>query len=447
MTFDETESLCPECFRRIDVQKIAEGGNIYLRKICPEHGEYKVIIWRGEADSYIKWGQNAEAGGGIEKTFVRVKKDCPFDCGPCSAHTGGVCIALMEVTHRCNIHCPICFSGSGSGSDDEPDLKTIEGLYNTILDSGGPYPVQLSGGEPTLRDDLPEIIAIGKGMGFDNIQINTNGIRLAKDFDYLVRLKESGASIIYLQFDGVTDEVYRRTRDTDLMDIKSKVIENCFEAGVGVVLVPVLIPKVNDHQIGEIVQFAKKWMPIVRGIHFQPMSYFGRYPEAPKDEHRMTLPDVLRAVESQTEGEIKIEDFKPRRSKEAHCAFAGFFILSENGKLLSAFKADTERRTEKPSEAVRRFLCTYWTSPQTKQCGCKSGENPNSSMWGVPDDFLNWIQAHSLTISGMLFQDAWNLDLMRLRGCCVHVVTADHRLVPFCAYYLTSKTGERLYRK
>jgi uncharacterized radical SAM superfamily Fe-S cluster-containing enzyme len=304
----------------------------------------------------------------------------------------------------------------------------IGGMYETILDSGGPYPLQLSGGEPTSRDDLPEIVAMGRRMGFDNIQINTNGIRLAHDVAYLSRLKESGANIIYLSM------------------IKSQVLKNCSEAGLGVVLVPVLIPRVNDHQIGEMIQFAKSWMPTVRGVHFQPISYFGRFPKPPNDGDRITLPEVLKAIEEQSGGEMRVDDFKPRSSKEAYCSFAGLFILGEDGKLTSTFKQDAKRDSMAPSEAVRRFLKTYWAPPNTNQCACTSEIGLSSSLSGVRDDFFIWVQAHSLTISTMPFQDVWNIDLERLKGCCIHVVTSDHRLIPFCAYYLTSKSGRRLYQ-
>jgi uncharacterized radical SAM superfamily Fe-S cluster-containing enzyme len=46
----------------------------------------------------------------------------------------------------------------------------------------------------------------------------------------------------------------------------------------------------------------------------------------------------------------------------------------------------------------------------------------------------------------MAFQDAWNLDLERLRDCCIHTVSTDGRIVPFCAYNLTSRSGRALYR-
>ena len=52
---------------------------------------------------------------------------------------------------------------------------------------------------------------------------------------------------------------------------------------------------------------------------------------------------------------------------------------------------------------------------------------------------------HSFCISGMGFQDVWNIDLGRLHGCCVHMITGEGEIVPFCAFHLTSASGERLY--
>jgi hypothetical protein len=62
---------------------------------------------------------------------------------------------------------------------------------------------------------------------------------------------------------------------------------------------------------------------------------------------------------------------------------------------------------------------------------------------GLPDLF-DRLQSYSLCISGMAFQDAWNIDLERLHRCCVHVASLQYGLVPFCAYYLTDSRGHRL---
>ena len=55
-------------------------------------------------------------------------------------------------------------------------------------------------------------------------------------------------------------------------------------------------------------------------------------------------------------------------------------------------------------------------------------------------------QQRTLGLSGMAFQDAWTLDLDRLRQCHIHVAAPDRRVIPFCAYNLTSRDGRPLYR-
>ena len=445
--WEDTESLCPVCLNRIPARRAIEGENVYLEKTCPEHGSYKVLLWRG-AELYREWGQRAEPAKGPQKRLTDTNKGCPYDCGLCPAHEADTCTVVMEVTYRCNLSCPICFASARKDSSYEPDLDMIRDMYQTILDCGGAYPVQLSGGEPTVRDDLPQIVNLGTQMGFSHIQINTNGIRLARDKEYLQELKDAGASVIYLQFDGVTDDVYRHTRGQDLLDLKLQAISNCAQARMGVILVPTLIPKVNDHQIGDIIQFAKERIPTVKGVHFQPVSYFGRYPAPPEDADRITIPDVLEAIMEQTKGEFKRRNFVPRRCEDAHCSFSSLFVLDEEGKLLPLTGVAQDLVSGAgylkgtPAEQSRRFISRRWRSneeePKT-DCGCCQSKP------GIWQSFFERASVYYLSITGMPFQDVWNIDLDRLKRCCIHVVTPDRKLIPLCAYYLTSVKGERLY--
>ncbi|MEJ2579234.1 MAG: hypothetical protein P8Z68_09065, partial [Kineosporiaceae bacterium] len=63
------------------------------------------------------------------------------------------------------------------------------------------------------------------------------------------------------------------------------------------------------------------------------------------------------------------------------------------------------------------------------------------------DTLLERARTHGFSRSGMGFQDAWNLDLERLRDCCVHTLAPDGRLIPFCAHNLTDAAGRPLYRQ
>jgi 7,8-dihydro-6-hydroxymethylpterin dimethyltransferase len=210
-----------------------------------------------------------------------------------------------------------------------------------------------------------------------------------------------------------------------------------------VLLVPTIYPGVNDHQLGEIVALAKEWMPTVKGIHFQPVSYFGRFPEAvaPSAE-RVTIPDVIRLLEAQTGGEIASDAFVPRRKFDAHCSFSSVFMLGRDGRLhpithrndLSTLKREYPESDRFAVESIE-FTNKFWRSrsDSVRECCGTSA--------ALPD----WLFNYSLSITGMHFQDAWSIDLERLKGCCVFVATAQKQLIPLCAYYLTGADGQRLY--
>lgn len=417
---------------------MAEGGKVYLLKSCPEHGECKTLLWRRDGRHFQEWARGSVPGSGALDNATAISKGCPFDCGLCPDHQTNACAMVMEVTQHCDLKCPVCFANAEKSTAVDPDMETIRRMYRNIINSVGVCTIQLSGGEPTLRNDLPQIVAAGREAGFKHILVNTNGVRIAREPDYLKQLKKVGASAIYLQFDGVSDDVYRYTRGRNLFDIKKQAVANCARENIGVVLVPVIIPGVNNHQLGGIVRFAKEWITTVRGIHFQPVTYLGRYPKPPRDEDRVTIPDVIDALEEQNKGELKWGDFLPRHVEEAHCSFSSSYVLDKEDKLKPLTDnsrecmtgiASEKERAEQPS---RRFMELHW------RCG--------DSLCSCPgDDFFTRLINYSLTITCMPFQDIWSLDLERLKSCCVHVVVPDGRILPFCAYYMTNASGERLY--
>jgi len=298
--------------RRIPAQRIFVQDAVYLEKACPEHGNLgRVLLWKNHSKTYLDWNRPSRVA---EKQDIgaRHRADgCPYECGLCQNHQQQTCTAILEVTLHCNLSCSICFSASSGALPREPELSDIEKMLHSLWEMSGPCSLQLSGGEPTLRNDLPQIVSMARKIGFKHLQINTNGLRLAADPNYARALKEAGVSVFFLQFDGVNDRVYQRIRGFDLLDIKIKAIEICDTLKVGVILVPTLVKGINDDQIGSIIEFAKKCVPTVKGVHFQPMAYLGRYPKAPCNDDRMSLSDVLNAIEKQTGGELRVENLVP----------------------------------------------------------------------------------------------------------------------------------------
>nr|WP_279593577.1 radical SAM (seleno)protein TrsS [Pseudodesulfovibrio sp. S3-i] len=422
------------------------GHETFLVKQCPEHGSFRTIVWRGQPD-FNDWSR-VKIPSMPKEPSTRVDQGCPLDCGLCDAHRQHTCTAVLEVTWRCDLGCPVCFASSGKSAPPDPSIAELGVLFDKVMHASGPCNIQLSGGEPTVRDDLPELIRVAKGKGFPFVQLNTNGLRIGREPGYARSLAQAGLDSVFLQFDGMSDPVYTALRGRPLMDRKLAAVEALAQAGIGVVLVPTVVPGVNDGEVGAIIRMAAAHSPCVRGVHFQPVSYFGRYPEAPGDGQRITLPELMRLLEAQTDGALRAVDFRPPGCEHSHCSFHANYVVMETGglKRLSAnARCDcAPRPASEGADASKAFVKRQWASPGQVLPMAAARDDLN----GLDDldRFIARAATHTLAVSAMAFQDCWTLDLERLKGCCIHIVSPDGRLIPFCAYNLTSMDGETLYR-
>ena len=421
-----TASVCPVCLKRIAAERVRVGKRVFLRKTCPVHGTFQTLIWRGrlDPDAWLDGAGDASPGDG--------NPSCPSACGLCPQHLRETCCTLLEVTHRCNLACRFCFAGGGREAD--PGFDEIKARLVRLTDPGKTL-VQLSGGEPTLRNDLPEIVAAAKEAGCRFVQLNTNGLRLAEDKGFVEALAAAGLSFVFLQFDGTDDAIYETLRGRPLFRTKRLAIANCAARNIGVSLVPTLVPGVNTGNIGGILRFGLAQSPAVRGIHFQPVSYFGRIPSAPTDDRRFLLDELLTEIERQTDGMIRVGHFKPSHCDHPLCGFHGDFLIAPHGRIVP-LAPRSEAGAEccgKPmtAEQNREYIGRRWQRPPAETDASDCGVDLRDM-----DVFLSRVRSHGFTITAMAFQDAGNLDLERLRRCSLHVFD-DGRFVPFCAYYLS----------
>ena len=509
MIIRNTYSLCPVCLTRISASIVNRENDYHLEKSCPEHGAFSTVIWRGNAPSLEEWEKalpsnfkevthrwfptDSEAAqlsirnpqseiqnppGGrrlpVQSTDAQPEAapNCPDACGLCAGHMRQTCCALVEVTSRCNLACPVCFAQSVAScevsSPKDPTVKELSEIFRKLADAGRTF-VQLSGGEPTIRDDLPEIVAAARAAGCETVQLNSNGVRLGDDKPYAMELAAAGLSFVFMQFDGTDDAIYEKLRGRPLLDKKLAAINVCSELGLGAALVPTLVPGVNDGNIGEILDFAIANSPAVRGVHFQPAAYFGRYPAPPTDELRITLPETLRAMEAQTGGRVKASDFIPSGCDHPRCGFHGDFVVFPGGVLRKLTGEASPPCCEKDDGLAhirnRNFVARRWKRPppagrisdfgfRISDCNVVGARfiaptienhlrgnfsNEVTGKYPDMDIVLDRIKSHGFTITAMAFQDAWTIDLERLRRCSLHVYR-DGCVIPFCARYLTAGT-------
>ena len=460
----ETRSICPECFKTVDAKIYEEEEKVYIWKKCEEHGIFKDIYW-SDVSEYRRAQKYAVTGEGIKNPQTNVIHGHPFDCGLCRNHKTHTDLAIIDVTNRCNLHCPICFANAAvAGYIYEPTKKQIGEMLKNLREIK-PVPasaLQFSGGEPTVREDLPELVKMAKSAGFNHIEVNSNGIKLAENVDYCCTLLHAGVSTIYLQFDGLKPDIYVKTRGQDLLATKLKALENCRKAGFrSLVLVPTIVKGVNDDQLGDIVRFAAKNFDLVRCVNFQPVSITGRIDYAKRKEMRITIPDCLKLIEEQTRGQIKVSDFYPipvvtpisraigalkgRKYVEftvhEHCGMATFLLVEKDkltpitdyvdvDKFIESMnkvyeEAQKGHRRRAQAQMLSSSLRTMKFALLKKLAGTVFSEASYSAL----GNFMRKI----LMIGIMHFQDPYNFDLERVEKCGIHYATPNGRIIPFCA--------------
>lgn len=482
----KTRSLCPECGKILEADIFAKDGKVWMTKRCPEHGEFSDIYW-SDVDLYLRAEEYAYDGIGLHNAMDETLEDSSDDAVRIVIDNERVdmlsctAIANVDLTNRCNMNCPICFANANdAGYVYEPTFEQVHRML-VALRSEKPIrctAVQFAGGEPTVYPQFVEAVADAKKLGFAQIQVATNGIKFAKDYGFLKASKEAGMNTIYLQFDGLTDEVYLRSRGRKMMAVKLGVLENCRKlkddglSPPSVVLVPVVGKGMNDDIIGDIVRFAFDNADIIRGVNFQPIAFTGRVTNEEVQSGRFTLADLAIQVSEQTGYTTKddwypvpvvapisefasalLEQNKVTFTTHPHCGIATYLFQDDKGNVVpfprfvdvARFSTGLNEIAYKTDSA--RFKKLYVTSLVKLLNSCvdesKMPEGLTKSdfvtlirdvMSNKSKDVLAKFSWKMMLVAGMHFQDSYNYDIERTRRCGVHYVTPDLRIIPFCAY-------------
>ncbi|MBP2132279.1 putative radical SAM superfamily Fe-S cluster-containing enzyme [Methanomicrobium sp. W14] len=481
MVIKTTKGLCPECGALLPADIIEEDNQIWIVRTCPEHGKFKSLYW-SDAEMYKRFDAYDTEGNGLENPQRCASSDeCPFACGICNNHKSTTLLANIDLTNRCNLNCDFCFANARAcGYVYEPSFDEVLSMLK-MLRNEKPCPapaVQFSGGEPTMRDDLVEIITAAKDLGFKQVQMATNGVKMARDKKLVKDLKEAGLSTVYLHFDGVTKET------NPFINISKKAIENCAEVGQGIVLVPTVINGKNDHEVGNIIKFAADNIKVIRGVNFQPVAFTGAASEDDVIKERVTIPDLLDRIERQTDGELKKDYFYPipcvvpvsklveaytgkpqiEFTTHQHCGAATYAFVTEDGlvpvnKMIDVdefFRVITIMSEKLDDKKTLNKYLTLAEGLKGFHSSFKKGENNSSGMFWkmlyqalVKQDFeaLRDFHWNALFIGTMHFMDNYNYDVGRVQRCCIHYATPDGRLIPFCTYNSGPVFREQVWKK
>lgn len=486
-----TESLCPECGKVIRADIFADQGKVVMEKNCAEHGTFRDIVFSDEK-LYLKmeewtFGDNR----GLKNPAIPNATSCPDDCGMCGMHTSHTGLANVDLTNRCNLTCPVCFANANvQGYVYEPSIELVRKQLSALREQQpvAGRVVQFSGGEPTIHPQFFEILTMAREMGFSHIQAATNGIEFAKP-DFAEGAKAAGLQTLYLQFDGVCDDVYKRTRGVSLMETKLKAIENVRKAGLKIVFVPTIVKGINDHQIGDIIRIALENIDCVSGISFQPVAFTGRINRRELEQKRFTLADLAHSVADQTGITDKYNDWFPLSSVvpfsrllsamkgdetvtltcHPHCSIGTYLFVDEKTKAavpatrfldLPALLQDMDEIARKTGKSIFKVFSGVkaWNS-------LKKHFKPEFAPPGLTfEKFLQTVQGcvdkkygrdgmdgtfsyRTLMVAGMHFMDSYNYDIARVKRCLIHYAAPNGKLYPFCTYNSGPVFRDRIERE
>jgi uncharacterized radical SAM superfamily Fe-S cluster-containing enzyme len=440
--YDVALSICGTCYRKVEAKTVFQDGNVYLLKRCPEHGAERVLI-ADDVDYYRRCREIFLKPPEMPLVYnTPVRWGCPYDCGLCTDHEQHSCLTLVEVCDYCNLRCPVCYAVSGPERQQFRTLQQIESMLDAVVrNEGHPDVVQLSGGEPTMHPDFFAIVEMAKARPIRHLMVNTNGVRIAQEEDFVKRLADYKADFeVYLQFDSFERAPLMELRGADLRRIRQDAVEQLNRHNIATNLVVTLKKGLNDHEIGKIIDFALE-QTCVRGVTFQPIQDAGRLENFNPATDRLTLTEVRRKILQQTKV-FRSEDLIPVPCHPDGLAMA--YALKLKGKVtpltsmippevLINGAANTILYEQEP--AVRDTLFKLFA---TNHSPASSAGTLRELLCCLPQilvpDAITYENIFRIII--MQFIDAHSFDVRSVKKTCVHIVHPDGRLIPFDTYNL-----------
>lgn len=447
-----TRALCSRCLVTCDAKEVIEDGCVYLDKRCPEHGRERVLLsddveyFRRCREVFLKEPEQ------VERYNTRVEHGCPYDCGICPEHEQHGCVSLLEITDHCNLRCPTCFAGSGPERESARSMAQIIAMLDRIVaNETRPDVVQVSGGEPTTHPELFAILDECRRRPIKHLMLNTNGLRIAREDGFAERLAEYAPGFeVYLQLDGLSDEVSRTLRGAALTELKLRALERLDAVGLSTSLVMTVQRGLNDDRVGEVLDLARRHRS-VRGVTLQPIHEAGRNdPGFDPRVHRLPLSAVRRKIFEQ------FPVFTPADVVPVPChpdTLAMAYAIRGAGDDYATLTPLTRHIPAELLLGAGRNTIVYEDDPALQGAVVKhlfgafsTGHGPEGASHALRELLcclphveaapeLGYERVFRVVI--MAFLDKHTLDLRSVRKSCVHIATPDGaRMIPFDTYNL-----------
>ncbi|WAH35263.1 radical SAM protein [Alicyclobacillus dauci] len=437
--YELTNSICATCLRKVEAKVIFQSNHVYLLKYCPTHGREKVLI--STDIEYFKKCREFLKPAEMPYSFnTPIQYGCPYDCGLCPDHEQHSCLTLVEITDKCNLECPICYAASSPHAGSWRSLEHIEMMFDAVVtNEREPDIVQISGGEPTIHPQFFEILDMAKNKPIRHLMVNTNGLRIANDREFVHRLATYMPGFkIYLQFDSFDGEALRELRGVDLRHVRERAIAHLNEFNISTTLVVTLKKGLNDHEIGPIIDYAIK-QPAVRGVTFQPIQAAGRLESFNPATDRLTLSEVRQGIIDQS-SLFSAEDIIPVPC-HPDCLAMGYALkMGETVTPLTSLippevllEGDRNTIVFEQDETLKDRVFNLFSTSHSPMSSALSLEKLLCClpMISAPE---NITYENVFRVIIMQFLDPHHFDVRSVKKSCVHIVHPDGRIIPFDTY-------------
>lgn len=457
-----TQSVCRECRRPLPAKVVARDDGVWLEKLCPEHGLQAARVY-GDTAEYLGLGRFHRQAS-MPRVFQTQFHGCPDSCGLCPEHEQHVCLPILEITDHCNLDCPICLvTNPGTRHLTRADVARI---LDSLINSEGQIDVlNLSGGEPTLHPEFRQIVeeCVAR-KEILRVSVSTNGTVLVHD-EALLSFLADRKVIISLQFDGLSEDVYRALRGRPMLEEKLRLISQCAEVDAAMSLTATVVRGINDRELSQIADLLFRH-PHILSAMFQPAAYAGQAAHftTPKTvtaegigavgrpAAAMTIPDVVRALDGAGAGTVSTGDFSPLPCSHPACFSLAFYLKVDEGvfrpikQMVNAaqyldliqnralFGTDADSFKQITAAVYDLWSGTAALSPDSERTLAairrlltEAGQHAYSARHAVTvaERSVKSIFIHQ-------FMDPDSFDLSRARKCCQVYPQPDGRLIPVC---------------
>jgi 7,8-dihydro-6-hydroxymethylpterin dimethyltransferase len=446
-----TRTLCPVCNNLVAGKVVAKNNHVVIERECPAHGYCEGLICSDRA-WYERLPQFYTEGARPSHPVNVISRGCPDDCGLCAAHSQIAGVLAIEVSNKCNSNCPCCITRNPDTF--ELTVRDVDNIVEAALKNQSSInTATLTGGEPTIHPHFFELLDALNRPDIDYVSVNTNGIRIANDEEFVKELATRKNVYVSLHYDGVHSKQLRGIDHS----VQVRAANRLNEYGIEMVPVILVAKGYNDSELGSIIEHLFTNYPSVKSVNISLMAYTGengsRFAFDPVN--RLTIPEALESIEKSSHGQIRKADFIPIPMPNPLCTAIGYFLFMDNeftslfqfGELNQVIEylkhGHFAKLTTEFSSFIRDTINDIYASPDKYPDSVRllrKFKNLYQLLFpqehNISDKERQHLAARYLRVI-YLYQmmDSWTFDSKRLSRCSCQHGFPDGRIVPTCGYY------------